>query len=114
MIVQRFLPRALPPALAPLMELALDLRWNWNHAAIDLWRQIDPPLWEASGNPVLILETVSHARLQTLADDSGFTAQVHELGDLRHSYLERPTQVVLSQLGWDRRPDFGTKEVRKL
>ena len=41
-------------ALAPLMELALDLRWNWNHAAIDLWRQIDPPLWEASGNPVLI------------------------------------------------------------
>jgi starch phosphorylase len=99
MIVQRFLPRALPPTLAPLMELALDLRWNWNHAAIDLWRQIDPPLWEASGNPVLILETVSHARLQTLADDSGFTAQVHELGDLRHSYLERPTWMAQAHAG---------------
>jgi len=91
MIVQRFLPRELPPALAPLMELALDLRWNWNHAAIDLWRQIDPPLWEASGNPVLILETVSHARLQALAGDSEFTAQLRELADTRHSYLERPT-----------------------
>ncbi|MGD8854061.1 MAG: alpha-glucan family phosphorylase, partial [Gammaproteobacteria bacterium] len=91
MIAQRFLPRELPPALTPLMELALDLRWNWNHAATDLWRQIDPLLWEASGNPVLILETVSHARLQALAGDLAFTSQVRELADMRRSYLERPT-----------------------
>ena len=27
-----------------LAELALDLRWSWNHAADDVWRQLDPAL----------------------------------------------------------------------
>ena len=25
-----------------LAELALDLRWSWNHATDDVWRQLDP------------------------------------------------------------------------
>jgi glycogen phosphorylase len=29
-----------------LAELALDMRWSWNHAADDLWRQLDPALGE--------------------------------------------------------------------
>jgi starch phosphorylase len=28
-----------------LAELALDMRWSWNHAADDVWRQLDPSLW---------------------------------------------------------------------
>ena len=35
----------------PLAELALDVRWSWNHAADDVWRQLDPDLWELTHNP---------------------------------------------------------------
>ena len=27
-----------------LAELALDLRWSWNHATDEVWRQLDPDL----------------------------------------------------------------------
>lgn len=27
-----------------LAKLALDLRWSWNHAADEVWRQLDPTL----------------------------------------------------------------------
>ncbi|MCU1232877.1 MAG: alpha-glucan phosphorylase [Candidatus Solibacter sp.] len=53
----------------PITELALDLRWSWNHAADELWRELDPELWEATQNPWLILQSVSQERLQrTLAE----------------------------------------------
>ena len=29
-----------------LAELALDLHWSWNHATDEVWRQLDPELWE--------------------------------------------------------------------
>ncbi len=28
-----------------LIEIALNLRWSWNHAADELWSQLDPELW---------------------------------------------------------------------
>ena len=42
-----------------LAELALDMRWSWNHAADDVWRQLDADLWELTHNPWGILQTVS-------------------------------------------------------
>jgi hypothetical protein len=32
-----------------LAELALDIRWPWNHATDKVWRQFDPKLWETCG-----------------------------------------------------------------
>jgi glycogen phosphorylase len=29
-----------------LAELALDMRWSWNHEAVELWRRLDPVLWD--------------------------------------------------------------------
>ena len=34
-----------------LAELALDMRWSWNHAADEIWRRLDEPLWELTRNP---------------------------------------------------------------
>ncbi|MBP1774067.1 MAG: hypothetical protein H6Q86_73, partial [candidate division NC10 bacterium] len=28
-----------------LAELALDLRWSWDHSTDDLWEAMDPDLW---------------------------------------------------------------------
>ena len=41
-----------------LAELALDLRWAWNHATDELWRALDPVLWELTQNPWAVLQTV--------------------------------------------------------
>ena len=57
-----------------LAELALDMRWSWMHAADELWRQLDPDLWEATRNPWLVLQTVSENRIRKLAADPKFRA----------------------------------------
>jgi starch phosphorylase len=36
---------------ASLAELVLDLRWSWNHATDEVWRQLDPALWELTQDP---------------------------------------------------------------
>ena len=35
-----------------LAQLALDLRWSWNHATDHVWRQLDPELWELHPQPL--------------------------------------------------------------
>jgi len=55
-----------------LTELALNLDWSWSHTADDLWRQLDPELWELTHNPWVILQTVSRERLQTVSSTPQF------------------------------------------
>ena len=50
-----------------LMELALDLRWSWNHGTDTLWNQLDPVLWDLTRNPWTILQTISPEKTQILA-----------------------------------------------
>ena len=52
-----------------LSELALDLRWSWNHAADDVWQQLDPALWELTHNPWIVLQTVSRSQVEQLSAD---------------------------------------------
>ncbi len=85
---RHYLPRALPKALQGLATLALDLRWSWNHGADVLWRQVAPELWEATANPWLILETVSHQRMTTLASDAEFLKQLQQQLDVREAHFQ--------------------------
>ena len=58
-----------PQGLAALTELAMDLRWSWNHCADELWRRLDPALWALTHHPIVALQTVSREKLaSTLAD----------------------------------------------
>src|SRR3974377_950013 len=57
------------PALA---ELALDLRWSWDHRADGVWRQLDPTLWELTRNAWVILQTVSREHLARLLGGPSF------------------------------------------
>jgi starch phosphorylase len=68
-----------------LEELALDLRWSWNHAADELWRQLDPPLWESTRNPWVILQTVSRDRLRTVLADRKFKEQLEAVAQERRN-----------------------------
>ncbi len=62
-----------------LAELALDLRWSWNHATDDVWRQLEPTLWELTQNPWIILQTVSRDQLQGKLAEPGFRKTVEDL-----------------------------------
>ncbi len=62
-----------------LTELALDLRWTWNHSADELWGRLDPDLWDLTQNPWVILQTVSRERLQIASADPAFKRRVDEI-----------------------------------
>ncbi len=62
-----------------LCELALNLRWSWNHATDTLWRQLDPIQWELTHNPWSVLQTVSREVLRQLLARSGFMETVDNL-----------------------------------
>ena len=66
-----------------LVELALDMRWSWNHYGDRVWRQLDPGLWELTQNPWVVLQTVSPKRLQTFLADAKSRRAVDELLELK-------------------------------
>ena len=80
----------LPPALAALRELALDLRWTWSHRADALWERMDAELWARTHNPWVLLEDVPASRLAELAADPGFVAHLDQLAAERAAYLQTP------------------------
>lgn len=65
--------------LAGLRELALDLRWSWNHAADALWRTLDPQSWDATQNPWVILNTLSRERIAAALADPEFARLAAQL-----------------------------------
>jgi len=75
---------------AALTELALDLRWAWNHAADGLWRQLDPDLWESTRNAWFVLQTVSRERLEAAGADPEFQRVVSQLIEERRQRAETP------------------------
>ena len=73
-----------------LAELALDMRWSWNHATDKVWRQIDPELWETTKNPWLVLQAASRQEIGELFDDPAFCNMVDELVQARRRRAEAP------------------------
>jgi starch phosphorylase len=73
-----------------LVELALDLRWSWNHAADSVWRQLDPALWELTQNPWGLLQTVSRKRIEQRLADPTFRRSVEELLKIRRQRRAPP------------------------
>ena len=62
-----------------LAELALDMRWSWNHAADKVWRQLDPALWDLTQNPWGVLQTVSRDKIERVLADPAFRKNVDDL-----------------------------------
>jgi glycogen phosphorylase len=80
---------SLPPALTALEELAFNLRWSWDDRTRDLFRWVDPDLWDASvHDPVRMLGLVSRERFEALAADPGFVRFMGEVREGQRRYLE--------------------------
>jgi starch phosphorylase len=73
-----------------LAELALNMRWSWNHSTDEVWRQLDPDLWEITHNPWVVLQTVSRDRIERVLADPVFRKNVDGLVETRRKVLESP------------------------
>lgn len=73
-----------------LAELALDLRWSWNHATDHVWRQLDPALWKLTHKPWVVLQTVSRDRIERVLDDPAFRKHVDDLVQTRRDAAAAP------------------------
>ncbi|MDP8209129.1 MAG: alpha-glucan family phosphorylase [Candidatus Electryonea clarkiae] len=70
----------LPPKLDRIRDIIYDLRWTWNHEAIDLFRRIDQQLWRDVGqNPVKMLSQLSQQRLTEVSEDEGFLSHLERV-----------------------------------
>ncbi|MGV3563501.1 MAG: alpha-glucan family phosphorylase [Nocardioides sp.] len=76
--IRRFTVRpVLPAELAPLHDLALNLRWSWHPPTQDVFAAVDPERWQAVGHdPVRLLGAVDRDRFAELAADAGFRARL--------------------------------------
>lgn len=73
-----------------LAELALDLRSAWDHATDEIWRQLDPALWEFTRNPWVVLQTVSKDKLEHVMADPAFQKEVADRLRARRQVAENP------------------------
>lgn len=72
-------PRAPPPVMDALLELAMDLRWTWNHSSDELWRRLDPKLWALTHHPNVVLQTVAPEKLANALADPDFRQLLDQL-----------------------------------
>ncbi len=70
----------IPERLKRLLDLAYNLWWVWHPEAQDLYRQIDPDLWELTyHNPVRFLREVRQSRLEEVTDNPAYLTHLDEV-----------------------------------
>lgn len=76
--IRRFSVRpVLPARIAPLGDLAMNLRWSWHPPLRDLFESINPERWAAVGaDPVKMLSATPVEELEALATNDEFVGRV--------------------------------------
>jgi glycogen phosphorylase len=84
------LPAQQLASLKCLEELALELRISWDHSTDDIWRELDPELWELTRNPTLVLHATSETKLKGLAADTDYRRRLEDFVLARRLYARSP------------------------
>jgi starch phosphorylase len=86
--------RALPhdvEGFKELAALALDLRATWNHEREQVWRALDPVLWDLTHNPWAVLRSASRDHIEKLLADPEFRGRVDAIERAKSEALAKPT-----------------------
>jgi len=62
----------IPATYGRLYDLAYNLSWSWDRDAYQLWRQLDPVLWERYRNPIEMLAAMEPSTWESVADSELF------------------------------------------
>ena len=73
-----------------LVDLALDMRWSWNHAADELWKALDPVLWDSTHSPWIVLQAVTRDHLERQLGDPGFREKMRKIMESREASASSP------------------------
>ena len=70
----------IPEELEFLETLSRNIWWCWHYDAVELFRRIEPRLWDWCGrNPILFLTHIPQRRLEELAKDSSFLSHLNRV-----------------------------------
>lgn len=80
------------PQRSMFMEkLTRNLWWSWRLDAIELFRRVDPRMWERSGrNPIVFSTLVSQDRMEEVAKDDGFLAHLDRVQNQFEEEIQSP------------------------
>jgi len=93
---------AIPKELSFLETLSRNVWWCWKPHAVELFRRIDPRLWEDSGeNPLLLLTLIPQRRLLELAKDDSFLAHQQSVKERFYLRVLAPVDRSAPPLGED-------------
>lgn len=77
----------LPAKLADLRPLAYNLRWTWDHDTLELFRRLNPEIWEEiDHNPVRMLATLQPQQLERAAEDKAFLSHLERVRQNFNAY----------------------------
>lgn len=79
----------IPAELGKLNELAHNMWWAWNHSARSLFTSLDAQLYAECGyNPVLLLERLSHEKMEELAHDQAIVKKMNDVYAQFRAYMD--------------------------
>ena len=79
----------IPAELEKLNELAHNMWWAWNHDARSLFTSLDSKLYAECGqNPVLLLERLSHEKMEELAQDKAIVKKMNDVYAQFRQYMD--------------------------
>lgn len=79
----------IPAELEKLNELAHNMWWAWNHDARSLFTSLDAQLYaECGNNPVLLLERLSHERMEELVHDKAIVKKMNDVYAQFRAYMD--------------------------
>ena len=73
-----------------LVDLALDMHWTWDHATDEVWRQLDPVLWDLTHHPCDVLQTVSRDKIRNALADPDFRKKIDDFTRSKKQAAETP------------------------
>ncbi len=93
--------RQLPPALAHLDSLSMNFYWSWHPEGIEIFRELDPQLWEKVGqNPRALLKSVTELRLWQKAADAEYIEKLDAFHSEFQSYIGAPPRFDVKRIAY--------------
>jgi starch phosphorylase len=79
----------IPEQLKNLQEIATNLWWVWNHEGANLFKELDPAIWEETqGNPVLLLQRISNKRVEQILGNQELMNKIQNVSNAYKAYLQ--------------------------
>jgi alpha-glucan phosphorylases len=80
----------LPETLSSLEALSWNFFWSWHPEGVELFRELDPALWQASEqNPRVLLKRVNQLRLWQKSTDADYVEKLRKFTEKYHAYMNR-------------------------